>query len=164
MRRKTLATLLLAGAAMAGSAVLATPASAAAAEPATALAAEPTSAEVLALEICPGAIWGAVSTVPRRYIFAPALNGQFSCILRQGVFNNWGVVALQNALVRCYGANIAIDGDFGPATKAALVAAQRREGIPADGVYGPLTNSVLNWPAYLAAGNISAPYICVDPA
>lgn len=166
MLRKSLATLLLAGAALAGSVALATPASAAPApaSPASTALAEPAGTEVLALPTCNGAAWIPVSTSPRRYLFVPVYNGSYACILQLGNYNNWGVVALQNALVRCYGQNIAIDGDFGSATKTALQNAQRREGIPADGVYGPQTNSVLNWPAYLSTGNISAPYICVDPA
>jgi hypothetical protein len=57
----------------------------------------------------------------------------------------WGVVALQQSLKNCYGQSIVVDGDFGPATKAALRNAQRIHRIPDDGQYGPQTRDTLLW-------------------
>jgi len=44
------------------------------------------------------------------------------------------------------GANLVVDGDFGPATKNAVLAFQGRERISFDGVVGPQTQSYLNNP------------------
>ncbi len=44
------------------------------------------------------------------------------------------------------GANLVVDGDFGPATKNAVLAFQGRERIGFDGVVGPQTQSYLNSP------------------
>lgn len=57
-------------------------------------------------------------------------------ITRLGSKNQW-VIKLQQAL------NIDTDGDFGPATKTALVAFQRLTGLEADGVAGRRTYSAL---------------------
>ena len=48
------------------------------------------------------------------------------------------VKALQQAL-NANGANLKVDGSFGPATKAALEAFQRAHGLKADGIAGPKT-------------------------
>ncbi|MDG4797650.1 peptidoglycan-binding domain-containing protein [Micromonospora sp. WMMD1082] len=53
------------------------------------------------------------------------------------------VRALQTTLSFCYGKNIAVDGDFGPATRQALIEVQRSSRIAADGVYGPQTRDAL---------------------
>ncbi|HJQ00159.1 MAG TPA: peptidoglycan-binding protein, partial [Jatrophihabitans sp.] len=55
------------------------------------------------------------------------------------------VVALQQRLNQL-GANLAVDGDFGPATKNAVLAFQGRERIGFDGIVGPTTRSYLNSP------------------
>ena len=49
---------------------------------------------------------------------------------------------LQALLARA-GHTLAVDGDFGPATKAALKAFQASEGLVADGIYGPKTETAL---------------------
>ncbi len=60
---------------------------------------------------------------------------------------------LQNTLRMCYQQGIALDGDFGPATRQALMNAQtwerevRRQNVATDGVYGPRTRDVLTWNA-----------------
>ncbi|MGX2993202.1 peptidoglycan-binding domain-containing protein [Streptomyces sp. JNUCC 64] len=67
------------------------------------------------------------------------------CVLRQGATGG-GVEALQTTLHYCYGAtNLAVDGQFGPATAAALKNAQRIANVTADGVYGPNTRDALRW-------------------
>lgn len=59
-----------------------------------------------------------------------------------------GVKALQLALKTCYGRAIAVDGDFGPATRDALKYAQGREGITVDGLYGQQAFENLKWARY----------------
>ncbi|MBC6714809.1 DUF3380 domain-containing protein [Aurantimonas sp. DM33-3] len=49
---------------------------------------------------------------------------------------------LQALLLRA-GHAVGVDGDFGPATKAALVAFQKAAGLTPDGVYGPKTEAAL---------------------
>lgn len=71
--------------------------------------------------------------------FAPiAQGGSATCFLAQGD-NSTAVIALQNAMRVCYFQPVAVDGDFGPQTKRALINVQRQLGITADGVYGPQT-------------------------
>lgn len=53
------------------------------------------------------------------------------------------VVELQTLLNR-HGASLTIDGDFGPATEAALKQIQRQNGLSADGIYGPQTLRALS--------------------
>ena len=45
------------------------------------------------------------------------------------------VVSLQQRLNQL-GANLVVDGDFGPATKNAVIAFQKKQGLYADGVVG----------------------------
>ena len=53
------------------------------------------------------------------------------------------VAELQRALQRAGFSLIAIDGDFGPATEAAVRAFQQREGLTVDGKAGPMTKAEL---------------------
>lgn len=53
------------------------------------------------------------------------------------------VIALQT-LLNQHGAGLTVDGDFGPATEAALKHVQRQNGLSADGIYGPQTQRMLN--------------------
>ena len=61
------------------------------------------------------------------------------------------VKTLQRALIETIGAHLEVDGDFGPATKAAVLALQTREGLEADGIVGPDT-----WAALTDEGGESA--------
>ena len=66
----------------------------------------------------------------------PALT--FSGNLKEGTYNNSTVKQIQGML------GITADGDFGPQTKAAVIAFQKANGLVADGIIGPKTLQVLN--------------------
>lgn len=68
----------------------------------------------------------------------PATDG----MLRRGSRGS-AVATLQRKLNTVMAAGLAVDGDFGPRTDAALRAFQRRFGIPADGEYGPRSAAVM---------------------
>ena len=107
------------------------------------------------------------------WIFAPAYGGNLWCELRNGNYDNWGVVALQNMLRECYGqTQVALDGDFGPITRTALINAQTWEkatdpkdrNIVVDGVYGPQTKNAVLWPIYFTQpSDLSNNQACLDP-
>lgn len=73
------------------------------------------------------------------------------CLSRQGDAGS-GVSALQRAMKACYGQNIATDGQFGPATRNALLNVQRRLGVTADGIYGPETGNRMYFPTNYSGG------------
>ena len=62
-------------------------------------------------------------------------------ILRRGD-RGAGVRWVQERLNRC-GANLAVDGIYGPKTEAAVVQFQRENGLTADGIVGPRTRAKL---------------------
>jgi peptidoglycan hydrolase-like protein with peptidoglycan-binding domain len=62
-------------------------------------------------------------------------------LLRRGR-RGWDVAELQ-FLLRRSGIFVAIDGDFGPVTQAAVVGTQKGSGLRADGIVGPQTIGVL---------------------
>ncbi|WP_128376494.1 peptidoglycan-binding domain-containing protein [Streptomyces cavernae] len=83
--------------------------------------------------------------VYRSGIFLPAAsNNALDCNMGRGSNSN-AVRALQFNLNMCYNAGLAQDGDFGGATERALKAAQRKEKVAADGVYGPNTRRAMTW-------------------
>ncbi|MFB6781374.1 peptidoglycan-binding protein [Streptomyces sp. NPDC056352] len=69
-----------------------------------------------------------------------------TCLMKRG--NNNNAVKYLQEVLRGYGYNIAVDGDFGPATESALISLQRRLRITADGIYGPQTRDAICWPLY----------------
>jgi hypothetical protein len=102
--------------------------------------------------------------MPQAEIYLPAANGGWGtwrCLLRYGDHNP-AVSELQRGLNWCYGTanrganlgiSLAVDGDLGPATKAALVKVQKHHKITADGVYGPQTAATI-W----HRGKVATPY------
>lgn len=54
---------------------------------------------------------------------------------------------------------IAVDGDFGPLTRAAVVAFQRQEGLSPDGIVGPLTHAALTQGLTLTTAKHSVTHI-----
>lgn len=84
-------------------------------------------------------------TCTHKWDYQPATaNRSKKCVPGRGNYGN-GVLALQQSLKYCYGKNIALDRDFGPATRTALIQVQRAVGATADGVYGPETNRKMKW-------------------
>jgi len=78
---------------------------------------------------------------------------QASCYLGPG-HDTDGVYKLQDALIRCYGRNIAKDGIYGAQTAAGVRYVQQFHRITADGTYGPNTRAAMTWPKYYN-GNFS---------
>ena len=66
------------------------------------------------------------------------------------------VIELQK-LLNAKGANLVVDGDFGAATKAAVIKFQQQNGLPADGIVGSSTWAALRKP-------VVAPIKLVDAA
>ncbi|GAB3137907.1 hypothetical protein GCM10027290_04520 [Micromonospora sonneratiae] len=129
-----------------------------------------TAGTVSALPTCDLGIWDyAYFSGPKGWMFLPIYNPteDIDCLLASSNYNNWGVVALQNALVRCYGQSIAVDGDFGSGTRTALLNAQNWErvvngkALAVDGVYGPATRGSIMWPYYTSSGNLAGPHKCM---
>jgi hypothetical protein len=79
-------------------------------------------------------------------------SGNISCTFVRGL-SGGGVFKLQDALNRCYGANLVMDGLFGPATEAALRGVQASHGLPVDGIYNPQLRRAMLWPVYNADGS-----------
>lgn len=63
--------------------------------------------------------------------------------VQQGNYGNDAVFAVQHLLVFQWGYSLVIDGDFGPATQAAVVDFQSQQGLPATGVVDTATWSAL---------------------
>lgn len=131
--------------------------------------AQPSSSQ--ALPTCNGGTWTQIGPFDgvNRWTFIPVYNNSASCHLQEGNYNNWGVVALQNILIKCYNQNIARDGDFGEDTFDALWNAQLwerehyQETISVDGEYGPETFGAVLLPTYASSGNLDASVRCADP-
>jgi peptidoglycan hydrolase-like protein with peptidoglycan-binding domain len=79
--------------------------------------------------------------------------GSGDCRMDPGAVSR-AVSALQAELNSSCGvrAGIAQDGNFGPATKAALQRAQAKYGVTADGIYGTNTARALGWPIFDQSG------------
>jgi peptidoglycan hydrolase-like protein with peptidoglycan-binding domain len=69
---------------------------------------------------------------------------QPACQLASGNDSS-AVEVLQLTLNSCYGAALTNDGDFGPATRAAVEAMQADIGVSVDGIYGPNTRTAMKF-------------------
>lgn len=117
----------------------------------------PAPAAAAAWPTCDGAVWAPINAGPgQAKRFLPThhtLNA--NCQLKLNDFNNWGVVALQEVLIDCYGQSITRDADFGPRTEDALKTAQlweqyvNHKPIGVTGVYNPATRDAIMWPTYV---------------
>lgn len=66
----------------------------------------------------------------------------YNCELRRGDTGE-AVKQLQNTMDICYREELVTDGQFGPATQAALRRVQAKAGTAADGIYGPNTRRAM---------------------
>lgn len=71
-------------------------------------------------------------------VAGPATWPRLVVTVAEGSTNSNAVRAAQSQLNK-YGANLVVDGQFGPGTKAAVVTFQRSRGLATDGSVGPLT-------------------------
>jgi hypothetical protein len=69
-------------------------------------------------------------------------SGTVNCNMVKGC-NSAGVQKLQHSMNVCYGEHLVEDGDFGQATKDALIRTQNKAGTGADGQYGPNTRRAM---------------------
>jgi peptidoglycan hydrolase-like protein with peptidoglycan-binding domain len=82
--------------------------------------------------------------------------GKLIVTVRRGQ-NGAAVEAVQSLLAHQYGANIAVDGAFGPATDAAVRSFQRAHGLSVDGIVGRQTWFALLTGSGSAGGGSGAP-------
>ncbi|MGH9288920.1 MAG: peptidoglycan-binding domain-containing protein [Acidimicrobiales bacterium] len=75
-----------------------------------------------------------------------------TCGMSVGRGDEDAVVVLQDALARCNGESVSVDGEYGPQTAAAVMDVQERAGITADGEYGPATLQAMRWPTTTTSG------------
>ena len=81
----------------------------------------------------------------------PSLAAKAQPTLQQGASGS-AVIDLQQRLQKAGFSPGAIDGSFGPGTKAAVIAFQRSKGLVADGIVGPAT-----WAALAPYGPVTTP-------
>jgi hypothetical protein len=79
-------------------------------------------------------------------------SADLDCTMAEGDEDDDAVTVLQDALVRCHGQALTVDGVYGQPTRAAVAAVEEQNGVPADGVYGPETRQVMQWPTLSGAG------------
>jgi peptidoglycan hydrolase-like protein with peptidoglycan-binding domain len=75
-----------------------------------------------------------------------------TCGMSVGRGSEDAVVVLQDALTRCNREDVAVDGEYGPQTAAAVMDVQQRAGVTADGEYGPATLEAMRWPTTSTSG------------
>lgn len=62
------------------------------------------------------------------------------------------ISAVQEALSSCNGRPVSVDGEYGPETQGAVADVQAANGLVADGIYGPATRQVMQWPGTAPSG------------
>jgi hypothetical protein len=96
-----------------------------------------------------------ISGHPTWRAYLPSINHEardVNCELANGNASD-GVSKLQDALNRCYGANLRRDGIYGTLTENAVRAVQDHHNITVDGRYGPQTRAAMKWPIYAPDNN-----------
>ena len=78
-----------------------------------------------------------------------------NCVMRDGSGTDDAILVLQDALVRCNGQNVGLDGDYGAQTTQAVINVQQQHGVTADGAYGPATLEVMGWVSTGSGGCVS---------
>jgi hypothetical protein len=86
---------------------------------------------------------------PNLVLYIPSLarGGSVDCDLRRGDVTE-GVYKLQDAAIRCYGQDLARDGNFGIETHKAVKNIQNFSRQPETGAYSWSLGSVMRWPIY----------------
>jgi Putative peptidoglycan binding domain len=84
-----------------------------------------------------------------------ALFGSPDCRLDRWTGSDDAVRLLQDALARCNGQAVTVDGAYGPQTRQAVSAVQEEHGARVDGVYGPDTRRAMAWPQDTGDGGVS---------
>jgi hypothetical protein len=77
---------------------------------------------------CTGAASYWTGFVHDTYIYMPSGPSAYNCGMSRGEVGE-EVRALQDALNKCYGASLSVDGQFGPKTQAALKVAESTHGM-----------------------------------
>lgn len=125
--------------------------------------AKPTEVSIAALPTCTSwsSYWDDYYTNLVHHVPTAGRNsGRYDCTLRQGNVSD-AVKVLQRALRHCGGyTNVAIDGEYGPVTRAAVLDLQRDvndfvgwEMLAEDGIYGPETRDWLPFPLWTYPDN-----------
>jgi Putative peptidoglycan binding domain len=74
------------------------------------------------------------------------------CSIDEGGGDEDAVRALQDALVRCNGQDIEVDGEFGQQTSEAVARVEEQNGLEIDGTYDAATRDAMSWPATSPSG------------
>lgn len=97
-------------------------------------------------------MWSDLREPPQTDLYMPGYwpsdwnKATWKCLMSYGDSGN-DVREMQRGLNLCYGSSsgvnlgvkVVVDGQFGPATKSALIKAQKYHKLTADGIYGPQT-------------------------
>ena len=75
-----------------------------------------------------------------------------ACGMSVGQGGQDAVTVLQDALARCNGEGVSVDGEYGPQTAGAVMDVQQGAGITANGEYGPATLEAMRWPTTSTSG------------
>lgn len=103
----------------------------------------------------PAASAPAAQTAPAAPATAPSAVLESTQKLREG--SRGGAVSDLQSALNDSGANLAVDGVFGPLTNGAVIDYQTSHGLLVDGVVGPETRGSLNGGASAPSGGASAP-------